>query len=174
MTSNTLPDHGAEHPQVTVTIPLAELRDSLNAHQIGQATMGGYPISPTTARRLACDAEIIPAVLGSHSEVLNLGRSTPTWNRAQRRALRLQDQGCTFPNCQATLNRCQIHHHQHWSHDDGHITVQRNIDTRRTEKPLGSIKSSVVHRRLAHAASHGCSWTWPGRSASATGRAGPR
>jgi hypothetical protein len=79
--------------------------------------MNGYPVSAGTARRLACDAGIIPAVLGGRSEVLDLGRSTPTWNRAQRRALRLQDQGCVFPKCQAGLDRCQIHHDQHWSHD---------------------------------------------------------
>jgi hypothetical protein len=64
--------------------------------------------------RLACDAQIIPAVLGGRSEVLDLGRSTPTWSRAQRRARRIEDKGCTWPGCQTPLARCQIHHPKHW------------------------------------------------------------
>ena len=68
---------------------------------------------------IACDAQIIPAVLGGHSEVLDLGRSTRTWTRAQRRALRLEDRGCRWPGCQAPLHRCRIHHEQHWVQDHG-------------------------------------------------------
>jgi hypothetical protein len=43
---------------------------------------------------------------------LDLGRSTPTWSRAQRRARRIEDKGCTWPGC--PLARCQIHHPKHW------------------------------------------------------------
>jgi hypothetical protein len=46
---------------------------------------------------IACDAGIIPAVLGGHGEVLGLGRRTPTWSPAQRRALRIEDGGCRWP-----------------------------------------------------------------------------
>jgi hypothetical protein len=105
-----LPDHGRERPQVMVTIPLAELLNGIERSELGDAMRNGRPITPNTARMIACDANIIPAVLGGRSEVLDLGRSQPTWSRAQRRARRLEDQGCTWPSCQAGLERCQIHH----------------------------------------------------------------
>jgi hypothetical protein len=106
-----LPDHNGERPQIMVTIPYSELRDGIEAGQLPTATINGTtPITPDNVRRLACDANLIPAVLGSNSEVLDLGQSTPTWSRAQRRARRIEDKGCTFPKCQAPLSRCQIHH----------------------------------------------------------------
>ena len=37
-------------------------------------TADGTELPPDTLRRLACDAEIIPAVLGTHGEVLDVGR----------------------------------------------------------------------------------------------------
>ena len=55
-----LPDSGGDRPQIVVTVPLA----TLNAG-IGAATLeDGTPISPAAARRIACDAQIVPAVLG--------------------------------------------------------------------------------------------------------------
>jgi hypothetical protein len=110
-----LPDHGGERPNVIVTIPFAELRDELAAGQVGNATLNGQPITPNTARMLACDANIIPAVLGGHSEVLDLGRSQRNWSTAQRRARRIEDNGCGWPGCQATLERCRIHHLTYWA-----------------------------------------------------------
>ncbi|HUP76496.1 MAG TPA: DUF222 domain-containing protein [Acidimicrobiales bacterium] len=44
----------------------------------------GTPISPDTVRRLACDAAIIPMVLGSRGEVLNQGRHIYAPTMAQR------------------------------------------------------------------------------------------
>ena len=38
-------------------------------------TLTGELLAPETVRRLACDAAIIPAVLGSQGEVLDLGRT---------------------------------------------------------------------------------------------------
>lgn len=116
LTHAELSDHTGERPQVTVTIPWSELRDEATRRGLGNATISGnIPITPRAARMLACDARVIPAVLGAEGEVLDLGRSTPTWSRAQRRARRLVDRGCTFPKCQAGLDRCQIHHLRHWA-----------------------------------------------------------
>lgn len=105
-----LPDHGGDRPQVMVTIPYHELINGITNTALGNAWLNTHQITPNTARMYACDAGIIPAVLGGASEVLDLGRSTPTWSRAQRRARRLTDKGCTWPGCQANLARCQIHH----------------------------------------------------------------
>ena len=44
-------------------------------------------IEPETARRLACDADVIAALVGLDGEVLALGRARRLVSRAQRRAL---------------------------------------------------------------------------------------
>lgn len=42
---------------------------------IGAATLDdGSPVSPTEARRMACEVGVIPAVLGGAGQVLDLGR----------------------------------------------------------------------------------------------------
>jgi hypothetical protein len=66
-------------------------------------------ISPETARRLACDAELIPVVLGGKSEVLDIGVADHEFTTAQRRAAYLRDGGkCVFPRCG---NKCvELHH----------------------------------------------------------------
>jgi Domain of unknown function (DUF222) len=114
-----LPDHGGEKPQVIVTLPYhqltADLDAALNTAE-STVTMNGLPVTPATARMIACDANLIPAVLGGDGEVLNLGRRQATWTPAQRRALRLEDTGCRYPGCQTGLDRCQIHHIHHWAH----------------------------------------------------------
>jgi Domain of unknown function (DUF222) len=55
-----LPENGGDRPQVVVTIDIDRLRE-----QVGAGTFDdGSHLSPAAARRLACDAGIIPAVLG--------------------------------------------------------------------------------------------------------------
>ena len=53
-------------------------------------------------------------MLGGPSQVLDLGRSTRVWNRAQRRAAALRDRGCTAPGCDRPPAACQLHHARHW------------------------------------------------------------
>jgi len=55
------------------------------------------PVCVETARRLACDAGIIPVVLGSRGEPLDIGRLSRTVPTGMRRALELRDGGCRFP-----------------------------------------------------------------------------
>ncbi|MCD2194820.1 HNH endonuclease [Actinomycetospora endophytica] len=71
-------------------------------------------IRPETARRLACDAELIPLVLGSGSEVLDLGRKKRIANPALRRAVTHRDRHCAHPGCRRRARRCQVHHILHW------------------------------------------------------------
>jgi hypothetical protein len=119
-----LPDHGGERPTVVVTIPLSELLNGLTPGQLGHGTLNGVPITPATARRLACNSHLIPAVLGGDSEVLDLGRSQRLFSRAQRRAAALRDGGCVFPSCQTELARCELHHLVH--HEHGGATDHHN------------------------------------------------
>ena len=92
-------------------------------HRCG--TADGVAIAPAAARRLACDAGVIPAVLGSDGDVLDLGRRTRTVGTALRNALVLRDGGCTFPGCDRPTSWCDAHHLHHWA--DGGPTDLDNL-----------------------------------------------
>jgi len=90
-----------------ITIPLETLENQLRDRWINLPD--GTKISPATARRLACDAEIIPVVLGSKGEVLDIGQANHEFSVAQRRAAYLRDGGrCAFPGCQGKV--VELHH----------------------------------------------------------------
>ena len=117
MDSGQLPDSAEEPTHVTVLTPLSDLRRELEAGEVCTSTLDGTPITPNTARMLACDASIIPAVLGGPSEILDLGRSTRTWTRAQRKAAKIRADGhCEAPRCRADIERCDLHHQHYWEH----------------------------------------------------------
>ena len=106
-----LPERAGARPTLTVTVPFETLRAGL-----GPALLDtGIVLSAATARRLACDAEILPAVLGTRSEPLDLGRSSYPVSAALRRALLLRDGGCTHPDCDLPGAWCDAHHLQHWA-----------------------------------------------------------
>lgn len=110
-----LPEHGGDATTVIVTLSLAQLLTDLAAAGV-IAGDGEETISATDARRLACQATIIPAVLGSNSEVLDLGRSMRLFTRAQRRALRLRDRRCRAEGCSIPAAWTEAHHLHPWSH----------------------------------------------------------
>ncbi|SDS97543.1 HNH endonuclease signature motif containing protein [Actinopolymorpha singaporensis] len=75
----------------------------------------GKPISVATVRRLACEADLIPVVLGGDGQVLDLGRSDRFFKEHQRRALAIRDgHHCNFPGCQIPEPRCVTHHMKPW------------------------------------------------------------
>ncbi len=85
---------------------------------IGVAHIEGIdePVTASTARRLAADAAIIPIVLGSDSEPLDVGHTSRLFTEAQRRALAIRDGGCIWTNCMAPPGWCEVAHLQPWSH----------------------------------------------------------
>ncbi len=88
-----------------VTIDLDTLRSGL-----GTALVGDQPLSPSQARRLACTASILPAVLGGDSQVLDLGRSRRLFSPAQRKALAVRDRRCRTEGCEIPAAWCEAHH----------------------------------------------------------------
>ncbi|GAA2759146.1 DUF222 domain-containing protein [Actinopolymorpha rutila] len=85
----------------------------------------GKPISAATVRRLACEADLVPVVLGGDGQVLDLGRSDRFFKEHQRRALAIRDGShCHFPGCQIPEPRCITHHMTAW--DDGGPTDLAN------------------------------------------------
>jgi len=78
-----------------VTLDLDTLRTGTGV----ATTSTGDRITAEQARRLACQARIIPVVLGRKAEVLDLGRSARLFSRAQRKALAIRDKQCTTEGC---------------------------------------------------------------------------
>ena len=85
----------------------------------------GHPVTPATARRLACDALLIPAVLGGDGAILDLGRAARFASSDQVRYLRLRDQGCTYPGCDRPPSWCDAHHPREWAADHGETNVDQ-------------------------------------------------
>ena len=88
-------------------------------------TLTGDLLAPETVRRMACDAAIIPAVLGARSEPLDLGRTSRLVTPKLLQALYLRDRGCTFPGCSRPPSWCDAHHCRHWC--DGGPTDLANM-----------------------------------------------
>ena len=103
------PRQGGEVPQLVITIDYAKLRDEVGVGVLDT----GEALSPGTVRRLACDAQIIPAILGGDSVPLDLGRGERLCTPAQRPALIIRDKGCAFPGCDRPPQWCQAHHITH-------------------------------------------------------------
>lgn len=109
-----LPEHGGDATTVIVTLSLAQLITDLAAAGV-IAGDGEEVVSASEARRLACQAQIIPAVLGGKSEVLDLGRRMRLFSKAQRRALRLRDRRCRAEGCTIPAAWTEAHHWKPWS-----------------------------------------------------------
>jgi hypothetical protein len=100
-----MPRHGGDATTVMVTIDYDRLRDGL-----GTALVGDTPITAGQARRLACTANLVPAVLGGTSEILDLGRARRLFSPAQRKAMALRDRTCRAEGCDIPAPWCEAHH----------------------------------------------------------------
>ena len=105
---------------VFVTVDFEDLKTRYGSG----ATLGGQLLAPETIRRIACDAMVIPVVLGSGSEVLDVGRARRLFPPGMLRALWLRDEGCTIPGCTAPPQWADAHHLIHWV--DGGVTSLLN------------------------------------------------
>ena len=99
----------------------------------GHSVFGG-PISARVVRKMACDADIIPIVLGGHGEILDVGRARRLFGVAQRRALVARDKGCAFPSCTIPAVWTEAHHVTPW------------MDGGRTDISNGCLLCSFHHR----------------------------
>src|SRR4051794_5195646 len=100
------------HAKVVVTVPLDALRRGLAD---AAALDTGGTLSAAAARRLACAAGIVPAVLGGESEVLDLGRTRRAFSTAQKCVFRVRDRGCIAPGCDRSPAACDAHHQTEWA-----------------------------------------------------------
>ncbi len=109
----------------TVIVGLSEqtLRDGLGT----AGTPEGQRLPAAAVRRMACDAGIIPAVFGSDSEILDLGRLTRHIPTGLRHFLVARDGGCVWPGCDRPASWTEAHHRQEWLSDQGK-TEPENLD----------------------------------------------
>ncbi|MET8231574.1 DUF222 domain-containing protein [Micromonospora sp. NPDC005298] len=109
--SGDLPENGGDPAQVVVTTDYDTLTRQLGAGALDT----GLPLTPEAVRRLACDAAILPAVLGGAGQALDVGRQRRLISGPLRRALVLRDRGCAFPGCDRPPRWCDGHHIRHWA-----------------------------------------------------------
>jgi hypothetical protein len=96
---------------VLVTLDYDKLTSAVGAAGLD----AGARISARDARRLACNAGVIPAVLGGQSQPLDLGRTRRLHSRSQRKALALLHDSCAIETCERPFAWTEIHHPHAWS-----------------------------------------------------------
>lgn len=154
--ANRLPHHGGAATTISINLDLDDLREDLvkaGVIDLDQRTQ----ITAGQARRLACNAALLPAVLGKKSEVMDLGRTSRLFSPAQRKAMSITQRTCRAVDCTMPSTWCEGHHYTnpwsqgcdtdladgvllcHWHHKRAHDT---RFTTDRT--PNGDIR---YHRR---------------------------
>ncbi|EMY33849.1 HNH endonuclease [Arthrobacter crystallopoietes BAB-32] len=124
LSTDELPASGGHRPQVMVNIDYQELVSQIGTS--GQAVFGGM-VTPQTVRKIACDADLIPIVLGGKGEVLDVGRAQRLFTPAQRRALVARDKGCAFPGCTMPAHWTEAHHIRFWKKHKGRTSVANGV-----------------------------------------------
>jgi hypothetical protein len=96
---------------VVVTLDHTALHGALKAAGLDT----GHTLSAGEARRLACTAGIIPAVLGGRSVALDLGRESRLFSQAQRLAVSTRHRACAADGCERPYAWCELHHEKPWA-----------------------------------------------------------
>ncbi len=133
-TAEVLPESHSATPRLTLTMELEDLRERSGCG----STETDEELSASAVRRLCCDADVIPAVLGTATEVLDVGRAQRLVTSAIWRALVARDAHCRFPHCTRPPMMCHAHHVEHWV--DGGPTSLDNL-----------VLLCGHHHRLVHA-----------------------
>jgi hypothetical protein len=119
--AGTTPARHGSRATITVTMALETLERRFGAP--GATLDWSGPISAATARRLACDAHLVPVVLGAQGEPLDVGRASYPVTQAIWRALVARDGGCGFDDCGRPPEWTEAHHLVHWA-DGGETSVE--------------------------------------------------
>lgn len=150
-----MPMHGGTATSVFVTINYEDLKKDLAVGLVDAGLEGESTITAANVRRLACSANLIPVVLGTDSDILDLGRTARLFSTAQRKAMALRDKRCRTEGCSIPAAWCEAHHfrqpwsrggktdladgkllcgfHHHRAHDDRYL---------HTELPNGDVRFS--------------------------------
>lgn len=120
--------HGKVGANIVVTMTLEQALAAAKAAEFGQVagvdvgpSVGsvsidtGTLISTGAARRLACNAGILPMILGRESVPLDLGRRARFFSENQRVALATQYRECAADGCDRPYSWCELHHEDPYS-----------------------------------------------------------
>jgi len=127
-----MPIQGGDATRVIATIPWKDLKAGTGVGILGDGTR----ISAGEVRRLACNAGIIPAVLGGKSEVLDLGRMRRLYTHQQTQAMAIGHPECRAAGC--TIPAA-------WS--EGHHFSQSWVDGGKTDVKDGKLLCPWHHNR---------------------------
>ena len=105
----------AAKAQLFVTVDYDQLKDRLGAGTTVGGPDAGTLLAPETVRRIACDADLLPVVLGTDGQVLDLGHTRRLFTPGQVKRLWLRDGGCTYPGCSMPPQWTDAHHLLHWA-----------------------------------------------------------
>jgi 5-methylcytosine-specific restriction protein A len=117
--STNVPVAGAT---VIVRVDLDDL-ESGTGHGIIDGT--DQPISVAAVRRMAAAGGVIPCVLGSDGEILDLGRERRLFTKAQKLALIERDGGCA--RCGLPPHMTKVHHINWWKRDTGPTDLSNGV-----------------------------------------------
>lgn len=95
---------------------LWQLKQNAQGLSAPVASPGNIKIDHSLARQQACHQRIIPMVLGTASQPLDVGRAQRSFSPAMRRALHVRDRGCVVPGCPRPAPWCEPHHLEEWAH----------------------------------------------------------
>lgn len=119
-----LPEHGGDATTVVVTMTLDQLLTELATAGMASTSNadGEITISAEDARRLACQAGLVPVVLDGKGQPLDVGRASRLYRAPQRRAIRLRDRRCRAEGCTIPAAWGEIHHRTPWA-DGGRTDI---------------------------------------------------
>ncbi|WP_019144407.1 HNH endonuclease signature motif containing protein [Aeromicrobium massiliense] len=100
---------------VAATVMVSMKHDDL-VRDLGRAMLStDTGLSASQARRLACNAGLIPIVLDGKSQPMDVGRRKRLHDQHQRVALAKRDGGCSWKGCDRPPGWCEAHHLRPWS-----------------------------------------------------------
>ncbi len=109
--ADRVPESGGLNATVMVTMSLETLLGGLSSAEL----LADHQLSPAEARRLACEAGILPVVLGGDSQPLDHGREKRFHTPGQRKVIFARDRTCRAEGCEIPANWCHVHHLTPWS-----------------------------------------------------------
>jgi hypothetical protein len=111
LATGDLPDQAGLPCQLIITLSLTDLE-----RRAGRATTHhGGTLAIDDALRLAADGGLLPAVLDDAGGILAYGNTRRLASPGMRKALFARDRGCTFPGCDRSAARSEIHHATDWA-----------------------------------------------------------
>lgn len=103
--------HDKTAATVLVTTRLSDLQEQTRRAGV---TDSGQTLSAGEVRRVACEAGLVPTILGSESQPLDLGRQVRCFTSTQRAALATTYDSCAAAGCDIPFAWTETHHLTPW------------------------------------------------------------